>query len=188
MTNITSALILITAMILMAIGVGYDCKFRKYPNSIIISLIILGFFYGIFSNTLLSGILGFLLFNVFGYQMYKRKLLNPGDSKFLSTLFLYLDILSIKGPAILIVFILLVGGLYGISFYKKKYQTNEKVMEKLKQEMNSMKYLFAFKINTFKSTDSYNYDNLEVLKKDTMPFTLPFYIAFVVTQIILIFV
>ena len=98
-----------------------------------------------------------------------------GDSKYLSSLFLFISLLDIKTCLILIIYMLIVGFTIGKIFYSS---LNKNMKDELKYELFAYKALVLYRINTFKIPE---FDNKDELLTKTIAFTVPMYIAFVLT-------
>ncbi len=174
-TGIIRIILLLTTFAVMGIGVWKDTKERRYPNSIILVTMILGLIYATVSGHLFESIFGFMIMNIIGVFLYKYNLMASGDSKYLSSLFLFISLLDIKTCLILIIYMLIVGFTIGKIFYSS---LNKNMKDELKYELFAYKALVLYRINTFKIPE---FDNKDELLTKTIAFTVPMYIAFVLT-------
>ena len=102
-----STIFLILSLIAMFFGVIVDIKEKKFPNYIVIILLLLGMFYFCQTNSIKELIVPlclFVLFNFIGIYLHKIKLVAPGDMKFFS-LFPFFIVWSPK-TSIIFIFIL----------------------------------------------------------------------------------
>lgn len=176
-TEIVKLILLLSSFIIMGNGVYTDIKERKYPNSNILGTIILGLFYGISSGHVWESLFGFLIINIFGVFLHKYNLMSSGDMKYLSTIFLFISIRNIPLCIILMIYMLIMTFLVGHVLYNK---SNEEINNDLKQELDSYKFLLMYRINTFEKKE---YKNKTELLKYSIPFTLPLYLAYILTVI-----
>lgn len=176
-TEIVRLVLLFSSFILMGIGVYTDIKERKYPNSILFSTILIGFVYALFSGHIVQSIFGFLLINVFGIAFHKYKLMSAGDMKYLSSVFFYLNIMNFSSSIMFIIYTLLVTSFIGYRFYRK---LDYNIPKKLKSELFSYKALIVYRINTF---SEHTYSSKEEMLEKSLPFTLPIFLAFILTVI-----
>lgn len=176
MQNITETVritLLLSSYILMGVGVIHDIKDRRYPNTILGSIIILGLVYAMYSGHLLESIIGFFLINVMGIICHKYRFISAGDMKYLSTIFLFISIRDYMTCIFLMVYMLFITFIFGYYFYKRN---NKNYSEELKKQMFSYKALFMFRINTFSNFD---YKSKEEMLKKSIPYTLPIYLSYI---------
>lgn len=176
--EIVEIVLLISSIIIMGKGVLCDIKERRYPNSILMSTIVIGIFYSFYSGRIMESIIGFIIVNIIGIIFHKYKLMASGDMKYLSTLFLFISIRDIQSCLMLIAFMLVIALIQGYIFYRK---LNVDIKNEMKKQMFAYKALFLYRINTFSRLDFNSKD--EMLEK-SIPFTMPMYFAYVLTIII----
>ena len=174
-TFVVQLVLLLASFILMGYGVWTDIKERRYPNSILLSTIIVGLVYAVVSHQIVEAIVGFLIVNLIGIFLHKFSLMSPGDMKYLSSLFLFISLTDIRSCMMLLAYMVVITLVLGYYFYKK---LEKNMGEELKKEMKAYKMLFMFRVNTFSSL---KYENKEEMLEKTMPFTLPIYLSFILT-------
>lgn len=185
MTNVAENLILFTATISMACGVYQDIKDRRFPNSMIYTLIFLGFLYSFYKHQVPEAFLGFIAMNVIGIVFHKYHLIAPGDMKYLSTIFLFISVRDWKTCVLYIVMACIFSLIHSAIFYRKKYNGDtKKIKEQLESEVTSLSYLCKFRINTFKTVSRSNFETKEDMLANSMPYTIPLFLAFVVSFVI----
>ena len=168
---------LILALIGMGLGVRTDIRERKFPNGILVDTILLGILFGLYSGHLMESIIGFLLLNILGIFFHRYHLISAGDMKFLSVIFLFINILDVNTCLMYLVFICVCAGIQFYYFYRK---TNRSLIQEFKKGLFSVKALALFKINTFSEL---KFENKKEMLDKTVPLTLPMYLAFVLTVI-----
>lgn len=181
-SEIIRIVLLISSLILMGTGVYWDIKERKYPNSIILSTLVIGIIYGIVSGHIIESILGFLFINAIGVFFHKHSLMSPGDMKYLSTIMLFISLRNYTACGLLIAYMIIIGAIIGFIFYKK---TGKNMKEDMKKQLFSYKALFVYRINTFPSL---KFENMDEMLAKTIPFTLPMYLAYAFSVLTLILI
>ena len=175
--QIVKLVYLILGMIGMGFGVYTDIRERKFPNSILVDVIVVGLLYALYSGHLLESIFGFILMNIIGVFFHRYHLISAGDMKFLSVIFLFISIRDIDLCMTFLLALLVTMLAYFCSFYR---QRNMSLLQEIKKGLFSIKALLLFKINTFSEL---KFDSKKEMLEKTVPMTLPIYIAFVITMV-----
>lgn len=169
--------LMVSANIIMLLGVRRDCKERKFPNEYLLCLIAIGVMYCLSSGFLMEGLFGFFIVNLIGVFFHKWNLMAAGDMKFLSSLFLFINIRDWQSCIMLIAYMLLVTMVMGFFFYKRN---NKNMSEEMKRQMTAYKALFMYRLNLFEKNE---FKTKEEMLEKTIPFTEPMFIAFLLTLI-----
>ena len=170
------------AFLLLSYGAYSDWKTRKFPNWIFLLTFIVGLFYCWIAEQIGQGMLGFILLNCIGLFFHKYHLVAPGDMKYISLVFLFVNMFD--GIKVLIyVIALVVWSLFlGFIYY---YHQNKKMGEEFKKGFRDMFLFFTMRV----PMPQVNLEgNVEEIRERTFPLTLPMYFAFVTISIYTYFV
>lgn len=184
LTEMIKTILLLSSIAVMGIGIFHDIKYRTFPNIVLFSIILLGIGYSAFAGHVLESIFAFLFINLFGILLHKYRLLSPGDMKYLSTIFLYINIRDIPSCILFILYITISISVQSYLFYRHNGRTLKR--EALKG-IRSIKTLLFYKVNTFSDLQ---FESHEEMMLKTMPFTVPMYVGFllvIVTNAIILF-
>lgn len=173
-------MLLAIANVLMLYGVGMDIKCRKFPNIVLLIIIMIGIIGATLQQHLYSSIVFFLLINGVGIYLHKLKILAAGDSKFLSVIPFFIDFsqgyafVSFLIP--MFVSMLLIGGL---KLYK---DMGSETLKEIKRQLMDIKIFILSNFTVSPQKGEYQGD---ALLQKTLPFTLQIYLAFLCSEVIL---
>lgn len=156
-------------------GILEDIKQRRFSNSKIFIMIVLGIYMSYSSDRLLNGMILFLSFNILGVFMSHIGLLGAADWKLFSTMSLFIPFEILQTTILFISVVLLT------SILMKIFYTNRgHLKEALRDEWNALKVF----IYTRKKL-SYDNEN-NTYKCETVPMSVPLGAAFITCIIALI--
>ena len=170
-----STIFLILSLIAMFFGVIVDIKEKKFPNYIVIILLLLGMFYFCQTNSIKELIVPlclFVLFNFIGIYLHKIKLVAPGDMKFFS-LFPFFIVWSPKTSIIFIFILDFISMIYlSIRIFRKE-KSLKSIFTNFKNQIFELKVFLLSKIRI-------SPDYTQVSKDEGIAFTVPLFISFLI--------
>ena len=170
-----STIFLILSLIAMFFGVIVDIKEKKFPNYIVIILLLLGMFYFCQTNSIKELIVPlclFVLFNFIGIYLHKIKLVAPGDMIFFS-LFPFFIVWSPKTSIIFIFILAFISIIYVSIRIFRKEKSLKSIFTNFKNQIFELKVFLLSKIRI-------SPDYTQVSKDEGIAFTVPLFISFLI--------
>lgn len=165
----------ILCIILTLLGMFEDVQTRKFKNWTLLLIIIGGVILSVLENHAASSLTAFLLLNVLGVVISSANIIGAADCKVLSCTVLFFDVLdSLELQRFLLLLGLCVILFIIISLLRENGLNHQKWKDHFTLENMYFKELVVFK--RFKAQ---NEQDLQTLKAETVPFTIPIGLALI---------
>ncbi len=173
---VLNSIVLSAGLIILACGFFQDLSSRKCPNGIIEAGFLAGILYAWLAGHFLASLITLILLNIMGLLFFKYRIMSAGDMKYLSLTVLFFNPFCFKELACFILFLFLFSLLYDMTARNKNVK---QILTEIKQGITSLK-LLIYRINPCKKLEMENMSKEEKIR-ETLPFTLPIYLALVLT-------